>query len=576
MVLHAHPLESQWNYAFVVHSILVAIMAAYLSLDFVERSRDASPRAKAFWLSIGALTMGLGIWIMHFIGMIAMTLPVPVAYDLPMSLGSVLFAIAGSSVAFWMVGRKKTGVIREVLGIFFMGAAISSMHYLGMASMSMAAVIRYNTPVFIASLMIAWLTSGVALWVFRRQQEIAGRLKMPAKIITAIVMGFAIAGMHYTGMAAAHYVPSATHMHTAMALDITNLTLVIMTLVMVLCVGFVVLSSHIERERNQALASLQKANTILESGIAERTEELQESNQKLLQELIERQQLEKQLLEAQKMESIGQLTAGVAHEINNPIGFVSSNLSTLTEYMETFKKICLVSQDLMDASTREVLPREAEHAVELLKRIYSQDNVAFILDDVDGLLTESKDGVQRVKSIVHGMKALTRKQSENFQLVNVNECIRNTISLVWSQLKFKCKLHTEYGNLPMVMGHEGSLGQVFINLLMNASQAIPLSGNIYIRTEATDNEVSISISDDGQGIPEEHLTQIFNPFFTTKSSWQGTGLGLTIVYSIIERHNGRILVDSKPGMGATFTINLPTLGASEDAPSIISTSGVTA
>ena len=259
-----------------------------------------------------------------------------------------------------------------------------------------------------------------------------------------------------------------------------------------------------------------------------------------------------QLLQSEKMASIGQLAAGIAHELNNPIGFVHSNLGTLDGYV----------RDLMDIiAAYEALANTAAEDSPLLGKIRllcEERDFNYIRDDITQLMHESKDGLGRVRRIVQDLKNFSHVSEQEWQWANLHEGLDSTLNIVWNELKYKCKVIKEYGDLPKVHCMISQLNQVFMNLLVNASHAIEKQGTVTLRTACLDDkEVCIEVIDSGKGIAPEHLTRIFEPFFTTKPVGKGTGLGLSLSYGIINKHNGRIEVDSTPGQGTTFRVIIP-------------------
>ncbi len=256
------------------------------------------------------------------------------------------------------------------------------------------------------------------------------------------------------------------------------------------------------------------------------------------------------MLQQEKMASIGQLAAGVAHEINNPMGFITSNLNTLEDYVNDFSRFVELEDELIRSSGNEEL--SASH--EALKKDLDLD---FIIEDLKDLARESRDGAERVTNIVKALKSFSRVDQASYKEADINECLQSTLEIVWNELKYKATVNTEYGNLPTTKCYPQQLNQVFMNLLINAGQAIEGHGEITIRTWAKDGFIFVSVSDTGCGIPEEIQDRIFEPFFTTKEVGKGTGLGMSISYDIIKKHNGEIDVKSRPGEGTTFTIKLP-------------------
>ena len=183
--------------------------------------------------------------------------------------------------------------------------------------------------------------------------------------------------------------------------------------------------------------------------------------------------------------------------------------------------------------------------------------IPYILEDLESLLAECQDGAQRVKTIVQELKSFSRLDESEFKAADLNEGLESTINIVWNELKYKVQMVKEYGDIPSIMCNPGQLNQVFMNLLMNAVQAIETRGTIGVKTSCEDGLVYVAISDSGSGIPAERLNRIFEPFYTTKEAGKGTGLGLSIVYDIVKRHSGEIRVESEPGKGTVFTLILP-------------------
>lgn len=284
-------------------------------------------------------------------------------------------------------------------------------------------------------------------------------------------------------------------------------------------------------------------NDSLEEMVAERTKDLQQANDEL-------KQTQSQMLQNEKMASIGQLAAGVAHEINNPMGFIASNLNSLGKYLRKFENYIKIQDALLE-------DRLDEEGQQQLKTERKKLKIDFLLEDSQELIEESLDGSKRVQEIVRNLKSFSRVDQATEHLADLNECLDSTVAIAWNELKYKVALEKEYGDLPEVRCHPQQLNQVFMNLLVNGAHAIEKSGVIKIKTWHDDANVFVAISDTGCGIPERNLPRIFEPFFTTKDVGKGTGLGMSISYDIIMAHNGQIDVDSTVGVGTTFTVTLP-------------------
>jgi len=263
-----------------------------------------------------------------------------------------------------------------------------------------------------------------------------------------------------------------------------------------------------------------------------------------------------QAIQAEKLASIGQLAAGVAHEINNPIGFVLSNFRSLERYLiDVFNVIAAyeTAEPLLPSAPQVVLLRQAKEAAEL----------DFVREDVKQLLLESCDGLDRVKRIVQDLKDFSRVGENEWQTADLIRGLESTLNVVRNEIKYKAEVVKRYGAMPEIECMPSQLNQVFMNLLVNAAHAIAERGTITIGCETVGDEVCVAVADTGSGIAPEALGRIFDPFFTTKPVGQGTGLGLSLSYSIVRRHGGRIDVESEPGLGTTFRVWLPIRQATE-------------
>jgi two-component system NtrC family sensor kinase len=306
------------------------------------------------------------------------------------------------------------------------------------------------------------------------------------------------------------------------------------------------------RENEQINYALQLAQEGMAREIRERREALEalerekEEQRALIRKLEE---AHNQLLQSEKLASIGQLAAGIAHEINNPIGFVNSNLNTLRQYIGDLLRLIAVYETVEPSLTAEAAGQIAALKTEL--------ELDYLRDDVGSLIAESIDGTARVRRIVQDLRDFSRTGAADWQFADLHQGLESTLNVAANEIKYKAQVMREYGELPAVECVPAQLNQVFLNLLVNAAQAIEERGTITIRTGCEGDQVWLAFADDGGGIPDELQSRIFDPFFTTKPVGQGTGLGLSLSYGIVQKHDGRIDVDSRPGEGATFTIWLP-------------------
>lgn len=299
------------------------------------------------------------------------------------------------------------------------------------------------------------------------------------------------------------------------------------------------------RERTRELEAALREN----ERIAHDLQREKEEQRALIQKL---EAANNQIIQSEKLASIGQLAAGVAHEINNPIGFVNSNLGTLKNYAND-----LLS--LIDGLSAAVAPMLKEQPI-IQRQITELCNAAdlpYLREDIGNLISESVEGTARVRRIVQDLRDFSRTGSASWEWADLHAGLESTLNVVWNEIKYKAEVLRELGTMPLVECRPSQINQVFMNLLVNAVQAIPERGHITLRSGCVDEQVWVAISDDGAGIPPEIQKRIFDPFFTTKPVGKGTGLGLSVSYGIIDKHGGRIELKSQPGAGSTFTIWLP-------------------
>ena len=260
---------------------------------------------------------------------------------------------------------------------------------------------------------------------------------------------------------------------------------------------------------------------------------------------------QEQLLQSEKLASIGQLAAGVAHEINNPIGYVHSNLATLQEYSKQLLTLIEHYDRLFDQAERTEARSEVN---ELRQRL----DFEFLQGDLPQLIEESREGIERVRKIVQDLKDFSRSdQRDKFVLADIHRGLDSTLNIIWNDLKYKAQVVKTFGEIPQIECIPSELNQVFMNVLLNAGQAIAERGIVTVSTSVDGDHIVVAIGDDGAGIPEDVLPRIFDPFFTTKPVGTGTGLGLAISYGLVKKHHGNIDVTSTPGEGTLFLIRLP-------------------
>ncbi len=330
---------------------------------------------------------------------------------------------------------------------------------------------------------------------------------------------------------------------------------------------------------NEALTENKRLLETLERRVEERTGKLEQA-------LEELKQAQSHLVQSEKMASIGRLVAGIAHEINNPMAFVQSNLGSLQKYLDRLTEFFIRYEDVEKAICRGTTSSSEDGGARILSGKFAELKrtlkIDFILEDIPKLIEESGEGVHRVKKIVGDLKSFSHPGGDGLKLANINDGLESTLNIVWNELKYKARVARDFGELPHVACYPERLNQVFMNILVNAAQAIQDKGEIRIITRLVEQDhctgdgksppsassqcIFIEISDTGCGISREHMSKVFDPFFTTKEVGKGTGLGLNMAYNIIQQHGGRIDVDSTVGKGTTFTVRLPVLRDVSFAP----------
>ena len=321
--------------------------------------------------------------------------------------------------------------------------------------------------------------------------------------------------------------------------------------------GLVTMASRLEESRDNleaARKSLETLNAELELRVENRTAELKHANIQLGEEKAEQQRLidelhttQTQLVQSEKMASLGMLAAGVAHEINNPLGYIISNIESLKEYFDSITK--LISKFEEAAVSTELAGKFTEY-----KEAFKY---GYINEDLPELISDITEGTMRVRKIVEGLRDFSHPGDTSWQVTDINDCIASTLSLSNNEIKFKAEVEKDLAELPKIRCIPSQINQVLLNIFVNAAQAMEHMGLIRVGSREENGGVTVEISDNGSGISKETMMHIFDPFFTTKEIGKGTGLGLSLSYGIIQSHRGKIDVDSEVGKGTTFKIWLP-------------------
>lgn len=287
--------------------------------------------------------------------------------------------------------------------------------------------------------------------------------------------------------------------------------------------------------------SLQRTARTYKAHLENQNIELANSNTKL-------ERLQAQLVQTEKMASLGQLAAGIAHELNNPAGFIYGNMDLLGDYVSRL-------QGLLKVYDKVILPIEAGESVKALKTEIKYER---LVGDLDSIIADCREGAERICDVVKNLRLFSRLDEAEIKKVDIHSGIDSTVRLLSRYFSGgQISLHRDYGDVPPINCYAGQLNQVWMNLLVNGAQAITDHGKVSISTRLEHHSVIVEIGDTGCGIPEDQLSRIFDPFFTTKPVGEGTGLGLSTSYGIIERHGGTINVESEVGTGTTFTVRIP-------------------
>ena len=509
------PLHKAYSPLLVILSVLIASAASYTALDLAGRVTAARGRERLAWLAGGSLAMGVGIWSMHFVGMLAFHLPVPIGYQLGRVLLSVLVAFAASGLALVVVSRPKVGLPALAVGAMCMGPAIAGMHYIGMAALNVPATMRFDVGLVVASVGIAIVASFVGLTLAYRFRLDEGAGGVARRMASGLVMGLAIAGMHYTGMAAARFtVPGRTGASVGGLLATRDLAVgVTLGALVILTLG--ILGAKVDRWLRQRAQSV----------------ELKQQSQKL--------------------EAIGQLAGGIAHDFNNLLTAILGNAALVLESTPP--------DDPRYEDVREI-ERAAARAAELTHQL-----LAFSRKQV--LQPRSLDLNAALAQI---MRMLTRLVGEHIEVTVLPQPALGRVQVDAAQLEQV--IVNLVVNARDAMPDGGRLTIETQNVRLEAgstSQHIGAPPGAY---------VLIAFTDTGVGMDPATQKRIFEPFFTTKERGKGTGLGLATVYGIVKQSGGSLSVYSEPNRGSTFKVYLPRVVEpvptnGEDVRQSVSTSG---
>lgn len=625
--------------AWVIISILLSILASYAALNAATRIEyQLDKSSKLIWAVVSAITLGFGVWGMHFIGMLALHLPCGIYYDPLTTLLSILPGMLASGIALGVVWNYGSNRVTPFVSSILLGAGIGTMHYTGMAAMRLEGFVGYDPLLFVVSIVVAVMFSYLAL----RVKNGLVCQNNHNNLLIAVILGLAVSAMHYTAMSASYFVRDEgnTVPGAVFSSDTIAVLIVLATVFLALSVSTLVSFSRSREVTKQLRDSEERWKFALEGSgdsvwdwnpqtdnilFTKRWQEIigcdehaipkkgtawvanahpddqaliwsawenymigKQSSFKVefrmpsadmpwkwilargklvsqdkegkplrvigtLTDISETKSLQIQLSQAQKLEAIGQLASGIAHEINTPIQFIGDNLSALHD---NFIDIKAYQQELTASADETV-----RVFVEGLQEKYDFE---YILDDSPKAIQQAKDGIERVAEIVKAMKTFAHVDvSQSKQPINLHDALNNALIISRNTYKYHAEIETDFAtDIDMIECYPNELNQVFLNLIVNAAHAIEEKhcgmGLIRLTTRKLDDSIEILIADNGAGISEENREKVFNLFFTTKEIGKGTGQGLSLSHSIIvDKHQGKLFFESAVGAGTVFHIQLP-------------------
>jgi NO-binding membrane sensor protein with MHYT domain/nitrogen-specific signal transduction histidine kinase len=484
-------MNGSYDHIQVTLSVLLAVAASYAALELSGRVTAARGRMRVAWLTGGALVMGTGIWSMHYVGMLALQLPITVRYHWPTVLLSLISGIVCSAFALILVSWRKMGLAYVLAGSVFMGGGIVALHYIGISAMRLTARCQFDGFLVALSVVLAVIFSLVALWLafyFRNEPH----NPMLRKAGSAVIMGAAISAMHYTAMAAVTFVPTTVNPEFTHAVSSSSLGTTGIGAVTLIVLGLAILTCSIDRRFGAQKLELALAESKLE------------------------------LARVNRIATVGELTASIAHEINQPLNAIVMGASAALGWISSEP------------------PNLAEAGQTLAKTIQEAN---------------------RASDVIAKIRALLAKATPEIRSLNMNDVAREVLSLTRGELaKRGIAVKTELAaELPPVRGDRVQLQQVMLNLVLNAIEAMASNGDhareLIIKSEKDTDGILIQIIDSGAGLDPEQAQRIFQPFFTTKP--QGLGMGLAISRSIIEAHGGHLSARRRNSDGAIFEVRLP-------------------
>jgi PAS domain S-box-containing protein len=618
-------LPGHYDLRLVALSLVIAVVASYTALDLASRVTAALGRARAIWLAGGATAMGIGIWSMHYVAMLAFKLPVPVHYHVPTALVSLVAAVLASAFALWVVSRQEMRLGHAIRGSVVMGLGISVMHYTGMVSMQLPGTVSYDWPLVAGSVAVAIIVSFTALWrAFRLREPGVGAWSWN-RLGSALLMGAAILSMHYTAMAAVSFeVSGTTRLFHSVSIPAMTLGTTAIVLSTFMILGLAITTSLLDRRYSDQAVSLQASATHYQKFLRQvidtnphlifvkdwdgrymlANEAVAELYGTSVDSLLgkrdadfnpKHEEVEKYLRDEREVMASQQATF-IAEE-------PATNAKTgETRWFQTVK-VPLLS---LDGSTRQVLGvatdiTERKHLEEQFRQAHKMEAVGrlaggvahdfnnvltiiraqteFLLADLPGDdarradVMEIQSAADRAAAFTRQLLAFSRRQILQPEVLELNAVITGmdmmVRRLVGEDVVLLTKLHPD---LPRISADPSQLQQVLLNLAVNARDAMPHGGTLLIETAMVELDehyprqhptakpgvhIVLAVTDTGCGMDPATRSRIFEPFFTTKEPGKGTGLGLSTVYGIVKQSGGHIWVYSEVGRGTTFKLYFP-------------------
>jgi len=517
-------LHGQYDLRLVILSWLVAVFASYIALDLVGRLRDTS-NTKAdilFWLVGGSIAMGAGIWSMHFIGMLSFTIPgLTLRYDLFWTGFSLLVAVLVSGFALYLLKAATLNLMHLLVGGVILGLGIASMHYTGMGGMLITLNIRYLPNLFFVSILIAIFASEAAIWLALKSNQIILKMRNRIKLISAVIMGVAICGMHYTGMAAAIFTPLCGGVPGVGALDPTVLSMSVAAITFVI-LGVAYFASAYKEASNQ-----QKLETARQLGMAEVAASVLHNVGNVLNSLNVSTNILSEKVNQSKMQSLNDLRT-LMHEHKDNLGD-------------------FIAKDAQGSQIPRFLDKLTDHWNEEQQAMSGElgmltKNIAHIKD-----IISTQQGFRGVKSMEH--------------VIQINDILQEALLITGLDISREIRVEKDYAHLKPILIDKVKMLQIIINLLANAKEAVRASSKpdklIMIKTSLNDSKtISIEVRDNGVGITPEHVKKIFSYGFTTKQT--GHGFGLHMCALSANEMGGSLRVKSDGvEKGATFIFEVP-------------------